>query len=438
MSASETQRRVAIVGAGFAGVEAAKTLAKNGVDVLLIDRHNYHTFIPMLYQVATAVLYPHQVVYPLRRLFRNFSQVRFVQTEVEKLDFERQIIYHNGIPINYDYLIIANGSKSQYFGVSGASEYTFPMRSLPEAIALRNQIFSCFERAAKTVSIEERQRLLTFIIVGGGTTGVELAGALSELINSALRRDYLCLNPKQAKIILLQSGENLLPSYPKHLGQYTAKFLHNCGVQVHLNSKVCRVTPEAVYLQDGNSLSANTVIWTAGVLAAPPKIKQTIETATKEKIVVEPTLQISKYPNVYAVGDLSYVKSQGKYFNGVAQEAIQQGRTAANNILRQLIGKSPQVFEYYDKGRLAIIGRHGGVGKIGKFAFTGFLAWSMWLGVHLFYLPGIRNRVGVLFNWLKCYFEGEGASRIIISNTISKNQDSKNKDSRNKILKDKF
>lgn len=434
MSSSQTQRRVAIVGAGFAGVEAAKTLAKNGVDVLLIDRHNYHTFIPMLYQVATAVLYPHQVVYPLRRLFRNFPQVRFIQTEVEKIDFERQIIYHKGIPINYDYLVMATGTQTQYFGVSGASEYTFPMRSLPEAIALRNQIFSSFEQAAKTFNVEERQRLLTFIIVGGGTTGIELAGALSELINSALRRDYMCLNPKQAKIILVQSGENLLASYPKYLGHYAAKFLQNRGVKVHLNSKVCSVTSEAVYLEDGSALSTNTVIWTAGVLAATPTIKQTIETASKEKIVVEPTLQISKYPNIYAVGDLSYVKSQGKYFNGVAQEAIQQGRTAANNILRQLIGKSPQAFEYYDKGRLAIIGRHGGVCKIGKFAFTGFLAWSMWLGVHLFYLPGIRNRIGVLFNWLKCYFEGEGASRIIINNTIWKNKAWKDKDKKSNKL----
>ena len=423
MSPSETKRRAVIVGAGFAGVEAAKTLARNGVDVLLIDRHNYHTFIPMLYQVATAVLYPHQIVYPLRRLFRNFPQVRFIQTEVEKIDFERQIIYNQTLEINYDYLIIATGTQTQYLGVSGGPENTLSMRSLPEAVVLRNQIFSNFEQAAKTVDLEERQRLLTFVIVGGGATGVELAGSLSELIDSALRKDYLCLNPKQARVILLQSGQELLASYPKHLGRYAARFLQNHGVKVHFKSKVCRVTPEAVYLEDGTVLFTNTVIWTAGVLAAAPKIKQTIETANKEKIIVEPTLQISKYPNVYAVGDLSYIESQEKYLNGVAQEAIQQGRTAANNILRQLIGKSPQAFNYHDKGRLAIISRHAGVGKIGNFAFTGLLAWWMWLYVHLLYLPGIRNRIGVLFNWLKCYFEGEGASRIIINNTIWKNKD---------------
>ncbi|MDJ0693305.1 MAG: NAD(P)/FAD-dependent oxidoreductase [Mastigocoleus sp. MO_167.B18] len=423
MGASERARRVVIVGAGFAGVEAAKTLAKNGVDVLLIDRHNYHTFIPMLYQVATAVLYPHQVVYPLRRLFRKFPQVRFVQTEVEKIDVERQIIHHKGVGINYDYLVIATGAQTRYFGVPGAQNHSLSMRTLPEAIALRNWIFSKFEEAAKTIDIEKRQRLLTFVIVGGGPTGVELAGALKELLDSILRKDYLCLNPKQARVILLQSGEDLLSSYPQDLGKYAARFLRNCGVKVNFNSKVCKVTQEAVYLEDGNTLFTNTVIWTAGVVAATSLVKQNIAAADREKIIVKPTLQIRDYPNVYAVGDLSYVESQGQDFNGVAQEAIQQGRTAANNILRQLIGKSPQQFAYYNKGRLAIIGRHGGVGKIGKFAFKGVLAWWMWLYVHLFYLPGIRNRMGVLFNWLKCYFEGEGASRIAINNTICNNKD---------------
>ncbi|MEO0968050.1 MAG: NAD(P)/FAD-dependent oxidoreductase [Cyanobacteria bacterium J06639_18] len=423
MGASERARRVAIVGAGFAGVEAAKTLANNGVDVLLIDRHNYHTFIPMLYQVATAVLYPHQIVYPLRRLFRNFPQVRFVQTEVEKIDFERQVIYHKGVSINYDYLVIATGTQTRYFGVPGALEHSLSMRTLPEAIALRNWIFSKFEEAAKTIDIEKRQRLLTFVIVGGGPTGVELAGALKELLDSTLRKDYLCLNPKQARVILLESGENLLTSYPQHLGKYAARFLCDCGVKVNFNSRVCKVTQEAVQLEDGTTLFTNTVIWTAGVVAATPIIKQNVETADREKVIVKSTLQISQYPNVYAVGDLSYVETQGQNFNGVAQEAIQQGRTAANNIVRELIGKSPQKFIYHNKGRLAIVGRHGGVGKIGKFAFTGFFAWWMWLYVHLFYLPGIRNRMGVLFNWLKCYFEGEGASRIAINNTVYNNKD---------------
>jgi NADH dehydrogenase len=407
--------RVVIIGAGFAGVEAAKKLGKNGVNVLLIDRHNYHTFIPMLYQVATAVLHPHQVIYPLRRLFRGLPTVNFLQAKVEKVDFENQIISADSVAIDYDYLIIATGSRSQYLGVTGAPENSFPMRTLNDAIAIRNQVLSRFEQAAKVTSSEEIIRLLTFVVVGGGATGVELAGSLKELIDSAFKKDYPSLNCADARVILLQSGEQLFSSYPPELGNYTEKWLRRHGVKVHLNSKVSKVTPEAVYLEDDTSIFTDTVIWTAGVLAATPETKQSVKTAAKNKIIVEQTLQLCGHKNIYAVGDVSYVDSQEEAFNGVAQEAIQQGKTAADNILQQMRGESPKSFDYFNKGRLAIIGKHAGVGKIGKFAIKGFIAWFLWLEVHLLYLPGIRNRLGVLGNWLKYYFFGEGASRIIIS-----------------------
>lgn len=411
---SSHKLRVVIIGAGFAGVEAAKKLGKRGVNVLLIDRHNYHTFIPMLYQVATTVLYPHQVIYPLRRLFRGSPTVNFLQANVNKIDFHNQIIHSENLAIDYDYLVIATGSQSQYLGVTGAPENSLPMRTLTDAIAIRNQILSRFEQAAKVTNEEERIRLLTFVIVGGGATGIELAGSLNELIHSAFKKDYPTLNSNQARVILLQSGEQLFPSYPQKLGNYTEKWLRRHGVKVHLNSKVSKVTAEAVYLEDNTAIFTDTVIWTAGVLAATPETKQSVKTAAKDKVVVEQTLQLCGHKNVYGVGDVSYVDSQEE-FNGVAQEAIQQGKTAADNILRQMNGESPKPFDYFNKGRLAIIGKHAGVGKIGKFAIKGFIAWFLWLEVHLLYLPGIRNRLGVLFNWLKYYFFGEGASRIIIS-----------------------
>lgn len=411
---SSHKLRVVIIGAGFAGVEAAKKLGKRGVNVLLIDRHNYHTFIPMLYQVATTVLYPHQVIYPLRRLFRGSPTVNFLQANVNKIDFHNQIIHSENLAIDYDYLVIATGSQSQYLGVTGAPENSLPMRTLTDAIAIRNQVLSRFEQAAKVTDEEERIRLLTFVIVGGGATGVELAGSLNELIHSAFKKDYPTLNPNQARVIILQSGEQLFPSYPQKLGNYTEKWLRRHGVKVHLNSKVSKVTAEAVYLEDNTAIFTDTVIWTAGVLAATPETKQSVKTAAKDKVVVEQTLQLCGHKNVYGVGDVSYVDSQEE-FNGVAQEAIQQGKTAADNILRQMNGESPKPFDYFNKGRLAIIGKHAGVGKIGKFAIKGFIAWFLWLEVHLLYLPGIRNRLGVLFNWLKYYFFGEGASRIIIS-----------------------
>ena len=410
--------KVVIIGAGFAGVEAAKKLGKHGVNVLLIDRHNYHTFIPMLYQVATAVLYPHQVIYPLRSLFRRFPTVNFLQANVNKVDFDNQIIYSADVAIDYDYLVIATGSQSQFLGVTGAPENSLPMRTLTDAIAIRNQVLSNFEKAAKVTDEQEKIRLLTFVIVGGGATGVELAGSLNELIHNAFKKDYPSLNSNLARVILLQSGEQLFPSYPQKLGNYTEKYLRRQGVKVHLNSKVSKVTPEAVYLEDNTSIFADTVIWTAGVLAAIPETKQSVKTAAKDKVIVEQTLQLCGHKNVYGVGDVSYVDTKEK-FNGVAQEAIQQGKTAADNILRQIKGRSLEPFDYFNKGRLAIIGKHAGVGKIGKFAIKGFIAWFLWLEVHLLYLPGIRNRLGVLFNWLKYYFFGEGASRIIISTVNS-------------------
>ena len=410
--------KVVIIGAGFAGVEAAKKLGKHGVNVLLIDRHNYHTFIPMLYQVATAVLYPHQVIYPLRSLFRGFPTVNFLQANVNKVDFDRQIIYSEDIAIDYDYLVIATGSQSQFLGVTGAPENSLPMRTLTDAIAIRNQVLSNFEKAAKVTDEQEKIRLLTFVIVGGGATGIELAGSLNELIHNAFKKDYPNLNSNLARVILLQSGEQLFPSYPQKLGNYTEKYLRRQGVKVHLNSKVSKVTPEAVYLEDNTSIFADTVIWTAGVLAATPETNRSVKTSAKDKVIVEQTLQLCGHKNVYGVGDVSYVDTKEK-FNGVAQEAIQQGKTAADNILRQIKGRSLKPFDYFNKGRLAIIGKHAGVGKIGKFAIKGFIAWFLWLEVHLLYLPGIRNRLGVLFNWLKYYLLGEGASRIIISTVNS-------------------
>ncbi len=407
--------RVVVIGAGFAGVEAAKKLGKQGVNVLLVDRHNYHTFVPMLYQVATAILYPHQIIYPLRRLFRRLPTVNILQADVKQVDFHNQIIYGENLTINYDYLIIATGSISQYLGVTGAPENSFPIRTLTDAIALRNQILSCFEQAAKVTDEDEKTRLLTFVIVGGGATGVELAGSLNELIQCAFKQDYPSLNRDKGQVILLQSGEQLFSSYPQQLSKYTEKWLRHHGVKVHLNSKVSKVTAEAVYLEDETAIFTDTVIWTAGVLAGIPEIRQSVKTAKKNKIIVEETLQVCQHQNVYGVGDVCYVDRQQESFNGVAQEAIQQGKTAADNILRQMRGESPKPFNYVNKGRLAIIGKHAGVGKIGKFTIKGFIAWFVWLEVHLVYLPGISNRLGVFSNWLKYYFFGEGAWRVIIS-----------------------
>ncbi|MCF2147622.1 NAD(P)/FAD-dependent oxidoreductase [Desmonostoc muscorum LEGE 12446] len=413
-------RRVVIVGAGFGGLQAAQSLADFGADVLLIDRHNYHTFIPLLYQVATGQLEPEYIAYPIRTILRRFSflrnkpKVQFLMAEVEQIDFSGQTVETDSCLITYDFLVLATGSRTQFLGVPGASEYAFSMRTLEQAIAIRNQIFSCFERAIHESDSSRRQQLLTFTIVGGGATGVEVAGAFGEMLRGQLRRDYPTIL-QDVRLILVQSGDRLLAELPKKLGAYTHKRLHQLGVEVYLLSKVTKVTFESVHLQNDEVIPTATVIWTAGLEANYPTISQEVSLANKGKLIVHPTLQLLEQPNVYAIGDLAYVEQNGKPLSGVAPEALQQGVTVARNIQRQFRGQSPEPFSYFNKGRLAIIGCYSGVGKIGAFAFTGFLAWLMWLGVHLVYLPGYRSRFFVLLTWLHTYLSRDRSVRLILS-----------------------
>lgn len=405
--------RVVIIGSGFGGLKAARMLAGSGVKVLLIDRNNYHTFIPLLYQVAAAELEPEQIVYPVRNFLRRLPQASFVMTEVKRIDYGNQLVETDGTPIPYDFLILATGSQSQFLGVPGAEEYALPLKTLEDAVHLRNHIISCFELAEREPDPTERQRLLTFAIVGGGPTGVELAGAWSELIYGPLAKDYPTLDLRWVQVILLQSGDSLFADLPERLGKYTQKQLQKMGVKVYLQAKVGQVTPEALYLKDGTAIFTKTIVWTAGVEAAVPP-PQELPTAPKGKVIVLPTLQLLEQPKVYAIGDVAYVEQDGQPLTGVAPEAIQQGAVAARNIKRQLRGRSPQPFSYFNKGRLAIIGRNAGVGQIGKLTFTGFLAWFLWLGVHLFYLPGFRNRLLVLFSWIWDYLFGDRFVRLIL------------------------
>ncbi|MBD2343105.1 NAD(P)/FAD-dependent oxidoreductase [Anabaena subtropica FACHB-260] len=418
-------RRVVIVGAGFGGLQAAQSLANSGADVLLIDRNNYHTFVPLLYQVATGQIEPEYIAYPIRTILRRFSfnyrrqhqkpPVQFLMTEVEQIDFSGQIVKTGSGAINYDFLVLATGSRTQFWGVTGAEEYAFSMRTLEEAVALRNHIFACFEQAIQESDDIKRQQLLTFTIVGGGATGVEMAGAVVEMVRGCLRRDYPTLDFREVRIILVQSGDRLLVELPKKLGNYTYKKLHRLGVEIYLQTRVSEVTSGFVHLENEEIIPSATVIWTAGLEANLPGISEELPVASKSKIVVHPTLQVLEHPNVYAIGDLAYVEKNGKSLSGVAPEALQQGVAVARNIQKQIQGKSPKPFSYFNKGRLAIIGCYSGVGKIGAFAFTGFLAWLMWLGVHLVYLPGYRSRLLVLLTWLHTYLFSDRHVRLILS-----------------------
>jgi NADH:ubiquinone reductase (H+-translocating) len=413
-SAMPQQFPIVIIGAGFGGLQAAKSLSRAGKDILLIDRHNYHTFVPLLYQVAIGQLEPEHIVYPIRTLLRRAPDCDFLMAEVEYINFAERTIRTDCLDIHYDYLVLATGSKTQYLGVSGAAEFALPMRTLDEAVRLRDRIFACFE-AASRLEPHQRQHLLTFVIVGGGATGVEIVGGLVELLRSRFHQDYPRLNLREVQLILLQSSDRLLPEFPTRLGLYTHKCLHKLGVEVRLQTRVKQISATGVYLTDGSEILTATAIWAAGVEAAIPDLSEQLLTATKGKLLVSSTLQSLAYPNVYAIGDVASLDRSGQPLSGVAPEALQQGVAVARNITRQLQGHSPQPFRYFNKGRLAIVGCYAGVGKIGRWGFTGSLAWVMWLGVHLVYLPGVRNRLIVLLTWLQNYLLNDRHVRLILS-----------------------
>lgn len=416
--------KIVIIGAGFAGLRAVKNLARIDAEILLIDRNNYHTFVPLLYQVATAFIPPKTVAYPLYKYLHSATNTRFFQAEVLAIDFDRKFVTSDRENIIYDYLVIATGSKTKFLGVDGAPKYTYPLRTLNDAVALRDRILGNLERAVTCTDYERRQQLLTFTIVGGGATGVELAGALSELIPTSLVDNYPQLDHREVKIILIHSRTRLLADFPERLGDYTGKQLRRRGVTIYFSTRVRSVTPEAIELDDGTIIKTATIIWTAGVEANLPADSEKLSTANplehiaprREQVCVRSTLQLLDYPEVYAVGDVAYVEQDGKPLLGIAPEALQQGTAVAGNLKRQLRGLPPKSFNYFNKGTAAIIARNAGVAYLfGKIPLKGWFAWLLWLGIHLYYLPGLSNRLIVFKSWVRDYFTGERNIRQIIS-----------------------
>jgi len=390
--------RIVIVGAGFAGINAVKTLARCQAQVCLIDCNPYHSFIPLLYQVATGQLHPEQIGYPLGQLAQQYKNLEYRRGRVQGIDLDQKIVELERDAIAYDYLILATGAQAQFLGVSGAENHTFPLKTLEDAIALQQQILGCFTEAALTRNTEHSQHQLSFIIVGGGTTGVEMAGAIADLTENINKKFNTRLSPR---IFLIHSQGQLLGEFSSELGEYTCKKLRRLGVKVHLDTKVQRVEDQQVHLDDGTILEGATIIWTAGVEANIPDLNHDFDTSLKGKIQVEPTLQIPGYPHAYAVGDLAYFEQGNRPLPGVAPTALQQGQTAAANIKRHLQGQAPQAFHYEDKGRAAIISRKIGLVQAPNLTLKGWVGWLLWLGIHWCYLPGWRNRLSVLQAWLR-------------------------------------
>jgi NADH dehydrogenase len=413
-SSSSERPKVVIVGAGFGGLSAARTLARSPVDTLVIDRNNYHTFHALLYQVAAAELEPEEISYPVRTILRNIPNARFQMGEVESIALGNKTVKLADQVIGYDYLILATGSTTNFFGAVGAQQNAFELKSLDDAIALRNRILCCLEQAITATDSALRRRLLTFVIIGGGPTGVEFAGALTELMHGPVAKDYPALSPSEIRIVLVQAVDSLLADLPGGLRQYVLQRLSKAGVEVLLSAPAAQVTPEGVRLKNGIMISANTVVWTAGVRGGALAETAGLQTASDGRVRVLPSLQVPGYPQVYVVGDLAHVEKDSHPVPFVAPAAIQEGAAAAENIRRHMGNLEPAPFRYRDKGSLATVGRMAAVAHVGQREFKGLSAWLLWMGVHIFNLIGFRNRILVMINWAWDFLLFERAVRLIL------------------------
>ncbi len=406
--------RVVIAGAGFGGIWAARKLSGSGLDVLVVDKRNFHTFLPLLYQVAAAELEPGQIAYPVRGIFRRKRDTRFAMAEIRGIDRQRRRLITDGPEIPYDCLILSLGSETNFFGIPGAARNCFGLKSLEEGIGLRNHIMSLFEEASQTSDPSRQRELLTFVVAGGGPTGVEYAGALAELIRGPLAEDFPLLNLSQARVVLLEAGQAILAPFPQALREYALNKLGRKGVEVHLGAQVSRVAPEAVLMEDGSALATRTVVWTAGVRGPAVAANLGLDTGPGGRIFVGETLQSRSDPSIFVIGDMAHFEGPGGALPMLAPVAMQQGKLAAVNAKRLLAGKKLKAFRYFDKGVMATIGRAAAVTTFGKVSFTGYTAWAAWLFVHLLMLIGFRNRLAVLINWAWDYFFFERAVRLIV------------------------
>lgn len=416
MQQTNDRPRVAIVGAGFAGLQAAKALADAPVDVTLVDRNNYHKFQPLLYQVATAGLEPDEIVHPVRDVFRTNRNVRFLLGSVRAVDAESRCLrMENGPPIPYDYLILAAGAVTNYFGVEGAAEHGFAMKTVPEALHLRNHVLRQFERYERDPD-SAGEGALTFVLVGGGPTGVELAGQFMELFRCVLRADYRRVDTTKARVILLEMLPDLLPAYARPLQDYTRAELEERGVEVRTGTTVERVTPEAAHLKSGEVVPTRTLVWAAGVQANPLAGTVGTEQARGGRLVVEDDLSVPGHPEIFAVGDVSGGQGEeGEMYVQLATVAIQQGRHAGQQVLRRVEGRATERFVFNDPGIMATIGRSAAVAQFPNgLRLKGSVAWLIWAFVHIYQLVGFRNRFDVFLNWVYNYVTYDFNARLIM------------------------
>ena len=413
----KTTPHVVVIGAGFGGLLATRTLARYPVRVTLIDRKNFHTFQPLLYQVATAGLSPGEIAAPIRWILSGYRNVQVLMGEVQDLDLARKVVKLGDGDISYDYLIVAAGASHAYFGHDEWEPLAPGLKTVEDAIEIRRRVLLAFELAERDAAETGRHSPLNFVVVGGGPTGVELAGTLAEIARHVLKNEFHSIDPQRTRIVLLEGGPRILPAYPEDLSRSAEAQLRHLGVEVQTSAMVTGMQPAAVLIGK-TRLPAAVVLWAAGVAASPLGTKLGTPIDRAGRVLVNPDLSIPGHPEVFVIGDLASLKDEtGKMLPGVAPVAMQEGKATAHNIGRELRGEPRQNFHYIDKGNLATIGRAAAVAQFGKIHISGFLAWLAWLFIHIFFLIGFRNRLIVMIQWAWSYLTYERGARLITGDT---------------------
>jgi NADH dehydrogenase len=409
-----TITKVVILGGGFGGLNAAKTLGNTKLDVWLIDKTNHHLFQPLLYQVATAALSPADIAKPIREVLSPYPNVTVLMGDVESINKnEKTICFCNGEKVGYDYLIIALGARHSYFGKDEWEPFAPGLKTLADALKIREHILISFEKAERCDSISEAKKYLNFVIVGGGPTGVEMAGAIAEIAHETMLQNFRRIDTTRTKIYLVEGSEHILPTFPARLSQKAQGYLERFGVQVMKGKRVNNITNDGVTV-DETFIPSHNVLWAAGNQASPVLKSLDVPLDRQGRVHVDSDLSIPGHPEVFVIGDASSAMDKdGKPLPGLASVATQQGRYVAHVIRRKWVKKDRPAFRYLDKGTMATIGKTKAIGTFGKLQFSGFIAWLAWCFIHVMYLIGFRNRIIVLMQWLTSYFTKQKGARLI-------------------------